>query len=79
MSRITVMHVGVVQITEMILGDRQAPWEDTKTSKKLLRPLGIFKTGVLGLLARDPAQRLTIHSFQQACRRSLANTSVTAT
>ena len=63
----------------MILGDRQAPWEDPETCKKLLRPLGIFKTGVLGLLARDPAQRLTIHSFQQACRRSLANTSVTAT
>ena len=73
------MHVSVVQVIEMILGDRQAPWEDSKTSKKLLRALGIFKTGVLGLLARDPSQRLTIHKFQQACRRSLANSSVTAT
>lgn len=68
-----------VQTIEMILGETPAPWEDPQTGRALLRPLGIFKTGVLGLLARDPAQRSTVHKFQQACMRSLANTSITAT
>ena len=68
-----------VQTIEMILGETPAPWEDPETGRALLRPLGIFKTGVLGLLARDPAQRSTIHKFQQVCMRSLANTSITAT
>ena len=69
----------LVQIIEMILGEEPAPWENPETARRLLRPLGIFKTGVLGLLKRDAAQRSTIHKFQQACRRSLANTSITAT
>ena len=72
--------VGVcMQTIEMILGDRLAPWEDPETARELLRPLGIFKTGVLRLIDRDPAQRSSIPMFQQACLRSLANTSITAT
>ena len=69
----------VLQIIEMVMGERQAPWEEPETARSLLRPLGIFKPGVLGLINRDPAQRSTIQKFQNACRRSLANTSITAT
>ena len=68
-----------MQTIAMILGGTPAPWEDPVTSRVLLRPLGIFKTGVLGLLKRDAAQRSTIHEFQQTCLSSIANTSVTAT
>lgn len=55
----------------MILGEAAAPWEDPDTAKALLRPLGIFKGAVLRLLERDPSQRMSIHDFQQACRRLL--------
>ena len=68
-----------MQTIEMILGDRHAPWEDPETARELLRPLGIFKTGVLRLIDRDPAQRSTIPMFRQTCMRSLANTSIGAT
>ena len=67
-----------VQAMEMIMGDLPTPWEDAGTARALLKPLGIFKAGVLGLLERDPAQRSTIYQFRQACMRALANTSVTA-
>ena len=67
-----------LQIIEMILGDVSAPWEDPATCRAMLRPLGIFKVGVLRLLERDPSKRSTIHQFQQACRRSLSNSTVTA-
>jgi hypothetical protein len=69
----------LVQIIETILGEQKAPWEDPEISKELLRPLGIFKPGVLALVAWDPSQRSTIRTFRQACMRCLANTSITAT
>ena len=68
-----------MQTTDMVLGKAKAPWEDPTTSKQLLRPLGIFKRAVLGLLHRDPTQRSTIQAFLEATRRSLVNTSITAT
>ena len=67
----------VVQTMDMILGKAPAPWEDPQTARALLKPLGIFKPAVLGLLRRDPAQRDTIKTFLEASRRSLANTSIT--
>ena len=69
--------MGSMQTIEMILGDMPAPWEDPATSRAMLRPLGIFKVGVLRLLERDPSKRSTIHQFQQACRRSLAHSTTT--
>ena len=62
---------------KMIVGELDAPWEDQRTARALLQPLGVFKVGVLGLLERDPNARSSIHAFKQACMRSLANTSFT--
>lgn len=61
----------------MILGNQPAPWEERETARDLLRPLGIFKQAVLGLIERDPAQRTSIHTFQRACRSSLSATATT--
>lgn len=69
----------LLQTVDMILGRVQAPWEDPETSKQLLKPLGIFKKAVLGLIARDPAQRCSIQAFQTACRRCLSNTMTNTT
>lgn len=69
----------MLQTIDMILGNKEAPWEDAATSRALLKPLGIFKSGVMGLVARDPEQRSSIFQFQQSCRRSLSNTHLTAT
>lgn len=66
-----------MQVIEMILGVRQLPWEDPDTGNEQLRPLGIFKMAVLKLLARDACKRSTVQQFQLACRRALANTSLT--
>lgn len=67
-----------VQAVDMITGEQMAPWENPKKARALLRPLGIFKSGVLGLIHRDPTKRSTVHKFQQACLRALSNTSITA-
>ena len=63
---------------DMILGKRLAPWEDTATSRELLRPLGVFKAPVLELVARDPSQRTSIPRFKQSCLRSLSNSTITS-
>ena len=68
----------VLQTIDMILGGAAAPWEDGDAGRLLLRPLGVFKSAVLGLLRRDPAQRSTIQKFLDASRKCLANTSITA-
>lgn len=64
-----------MQIEQMILGERQAPWEDPEAQRALLRPLGIFGKDVLKLLARDPTKRSTIHSFHHGCRHHVDITS----
>ena len=66
-----------MQTMAMILGNEPAPWEELDTSRAMLRPLGIFKQAVLGLIDRDPAQRTSIHAFQRACRSSLSSTATT--
>ena len=60
----------------MIVGDALAPWEDGEAAQLHLRPLGIFKPAVLGLLHRDPLQRTAIHKFLAASKRSLGSTSM---
>ena len=67
----------VLQTIDMILGDTAALWEDGEAARLLLRPLGVFKPAVLGLLHRDPVQRSTMQKFLQASRKCLANTSIT--
>jgi hypothetical protein len=57
----------------MILGEQLAPWEDADTAQALLKPLGIFKKAVLGLLKRNPQQRTTIPQFQKSCRHVLSH------
>ena len=65
----------VVQTIAMILGEQPAPWEEPATARELLKPLGIFKQAVLGLIERDPANRTSIGNFRKACRSSMAATS----
>lgn len=55
------MHDCGVQMIEMILGEQEAQWEDPDTAKPPLMSLGIFKTGVLDLLARP---RTALHHPQ---------------
>lgn len=71
----------------MITGKAKAPWEDSKTSPEILNALGSLKNVVMGLLHRDPRQRMTLAKSYVACNRVLVqstkttkdNTSVTAT
>ena len=66
-----------LQTIAMILGQKNAPWEDPATAKELLRPLGIFKAHVLDLIARNPAQRSSILHFKQSCLRNFSDPSFT--
>lgn len=61
----------------MILGVRQLPWEKPDQQHEYMRPLGIFKLAVLKLLARNPSRRSTVNQFQLACKRVMANNSMT--
>ena len=53
------------------LNGLQMPWEGT-LPPALRRQLGIFKTHVLQLLARDASQRPSMDDFCMACDRALA-------
>jgi hypothetical protein len=49
------LHSAAVQVMAMIIGDKQAPWEDPVTSGGILSKLGFFNKVVLDLLQRDPS------------------------
>jgi hypothetical protein len=62
-----------VQVMAMILGDKQAPWEDPATSEQILIKLGFFNKVVLDLLQRDPSLRPSMANVVHACRSILYN------
>ena len=61
---------------DMILGIRQAPWEDPETAGLMKKKLGHLQKPVLGLLERDVSKRLSVTEFQRACRRMVSNTTI---
>lgn len=62
----------VVDRIEGIMG-LQLPWEGS-LSPAVRMQLGIFKSSVLKLLARDPAERPSMEEFCLSCDRVLAGT-----
>lgn len=61
-----------VQIVEMVLGERPAPWEDPATKAKVIQPLGLLKKMILQLLNRDPSKRYTASHIHKACAKVIA-------
>ena len=58
-----------------IVGEQPLPWEQgAEDAQEVLRRLGRFRPGILGLLQRDPQQRLTISAFISRCRSVLEQT-----
>ena len=53
------------------LNGLKLPWEGALTPA-VRRQLGIFRSQVLQLLARDPAQRPSMVDFCKSCDRALA-------
>ena len=59
-----------------IVGEQPLPWEQgAEDAQEVLRRLGRFRPGILGLLQRDPQQRITISAFISRCRSVLEQTS----
>ena len=63
-----------LQVMAHIAGDRGAlpPWEQAGGRTLLLATLGPLRGPVLGLLCRDPAQRLAMATFVEQCEFALA-------
>lgn len=58
-----------------IVGREPLPWEaGAEGAAELLARLGRFRGAVLGLLQRDPLQRLDAASFGRRCRAVLEQT-----
>lgn len=64
-----------VQVMDRIEGVQglQLPWEGT-LSPAVRTQLGIFRSSVLKLLARDPDERPSLEEFCVSCDRVLAGT-----
>lgn len=63
-----------MQVMAQIAGDggEALPWEDGGSRSILLATLGPLREPVLGLLRRDPAQRLPMHIFLEQSEHALA-------
>lgn len=55
----------------MIIGKQMLPWENPRTARDWLQPLGYLQDVVLGLLRRDPDERMTMKECVCACKRML--------
>ena len=66
--------VAVVQVIDQLVGNRELPWEGSRLTPSVLKKLGAHKKDVLGLLRRDPEERLTLYQFLNSCSRVLAAT-----
>ena len=51
-----------MQMMDALVGRTKLPWEDESSSQYLpaMRRLGAMRRGVLGMLHRDPAQRMQL-------------------
>eukprot|EP00892_Ulva_mutabilis_P002568 jgi/Ulvmu1/12311/UM088_0031.1 len=65
-------------VSDQIAGDSGVllPWEEGPRADRILGGLGLFRTAILGLLHRDPAQRLTVSTFCYTCRAALDGTAL---
>ena len=63
-----------MQVIDQLVGNRELPWEGSRLTSSVLRKLGAHKKDVLGLLRRDPEERLTLYQFLNSCSRVLAAT-----
>lgn len=59
-----------------LVGTADLPWEGKRLTPEVLRKLGAHRKDVLGLLHRDPDQRLTLYEFLNCCSRVLQYTAV---
>jgi hypothetical protein len=64
----------VVQVMDQLVGNRELPWEGSRLTQGVLRKLGAHRRDILGLLHRDPRQRLTLYQFLNSCSMVLAGT-----
>lgn len=63
-----------MQVVSKIVGDVPLPWEGPDQGRELLKRAGKLRSNVLRLLHRDPAERLTVNAFVQACSNMLSTT-----
>lgn len=71
---VVLMLTSVMQVIDQLVGNLELPWEGSRLTKSVLRKLGAHKKDVLGLLHRDPNERLTLYQFLNSCSRVLAGT-----
>ena len=66
----------VMQVMDRIEGmhGQQLPWEDACMTATNRRKLGVFRSILMALLSRDPAQRPSMERFCESCDRVLAGT-----
>lgn len=67
-----------LQVYAQLLGKEQLPWEGDRMTSDNWKKLGIFRPHVLKLLARDPAERMTMQQFAAACDSIFDSRSVTS-
>ena len=68
------MLVAVMQVIDQLVGNQELPWEGSRLTSSVLKKLGAHKKDVLGLLHRDPEERLTLYQFLNSCSLVLAGT-----
>jgi hypothetical protein len=63
-----------MQVMDHIQGvnGKRLPWEAGNLTPANRRRLGVFKSSVLMLLSRDPAERPSMERFCEQCNRVLA-------
>lgn len=87
MSAVTVaIGVGVLQVKAQLEGRVPFPWEQPDSADTSGESdgdhnvaLGVFRTPLLALLNRDPAERGTADEFCIACNEVVARVTTTAT
>lgn len=70
-SKVRIHNVCMLQAMDQVIGKNGLflPWEDPEKQPMVEARLGIFKTVLLELLARDPNSRPTMDHFCRACSR----------
>ena len=58
------------------MGEQQLPWEMEGRGKAMLKRAGRFKDAVLGLLHRDPAERVLVRTFMRQYASIMAPTTM---
>lgn len=72
------MELGKQDVIDQLVGKKELPWEGSRFTASVQRKLGAHRKDVLGLLRRDPEQRLTLYQFLNSCSQMLAGTEIPA-